>query len=231
MAGVFLLLSLAGVTTLQAEQPPWRSVDGVSGGRYVTFPPLEPAGEKLPLLFVLHGWGGEALSYGRLWHEAVRGHYLVVAVQASPKPRGGGLVSTWTSSGADREYLLKVWDDVQARYAIDPTRTVVAGYSAGGRAASMLVENRNTQIAAVIFHACRPSADPSRLKGKHVFLLAGERDNSFNAQKAGAALDALFTQGVEVQMAVIPGATHVTVYDKVKDAARWVLDGFAVPSK
>lgn len=226
----FLVLGLACATAPQAERSPWHEVPNVPDGRYLVFPPLEPPGEKTPLLFALHGWGGEALSYGRLWHEALQGGYLVVAPQATPKPRGGAAVSTWSTSKADRDYLLQVWDEIHRDYRIDPERTVVVGYSAGGLAAAAIVENRNAEVAAVIFHACRPYAKPALLKGKHVFLLAGERDTSFNAKKAGAALAELTAQGVDVRLAVAPGVSHVTVYDKVKDAARWVLGGFAAPT-
>jgi dienelactone hydrolase len=154
----------------------------------------------------------------------------VIAPQAIPKQRAGAAVSTWDGRDADRAFLLAVWDDAWRKHPmIDPSRVVVAGYSSGGRAASLLVAHRRAQISAAIFHATPASVDEETLIGKHVFLIAGERDSGFSAAKAGARRDALLRRGVDVTLFVAPGETHATVYDNVREAAAWMLNGFKNP--
>ena len=215
-----------------AGDAPWRTVAGFPFGRYIVLEPKNPPRDQWPLLFVLHGLNGEAQSYGRLWREATGGAYLVVAPQALPKIRGDMKISMWNGSGHDdRNYLLAVWDEIHKKYPIDPARTVVIGYSAGGYALWTIVNARNDQLAAVIFQAAVPRWNEPAIKGKHVYLIAGEADGSFDREKGGKAIDYLTRMGADVQLYVAPGADHGSVYDKVQSAAKWIADGFPSASK
>lgn len=201
---------------------------GYAQGRYVVLHPNEASDQPMPLCFALHGRGGDALSYARVWHEALQGKYLVVAPQAPLKNRMGYNVSAWQGS-VDRDYLLKIWDDIQAQYKIDRARSVVVGYSAGAGVAMQLVSNRRAQFAGLILHAAASVHSPSEVQGLHVFLLAGERDIGFTPTKAMQLRDRLAGAGVPVQLHIVEGATHASVYDKVRTAADWALRGFALP--
>jgi predicted esterase len=222
---VVVVLGAVAAAALAAGGP-WNTTPGFPGGKWLGLPPLHPDGDKWPLLFALHGWGGEANSYGRQWHEALGGTFLVVAPQGLVKTRGGKGVSTWGRATDDRAYLTAVWDEVHKRYKIDPARTVVAGYSAGGVAASVILKERSEQIAAVVFHALKPDVDAAAVKGKHIFLLGGEQDGSLNATRGGAFRDELFTKGADVVLYIAPGATHASVYAKIQEPAKWIRAGF-----
>ncbi len=221
-----IALAVFGAAWAVAADPPWRTV---AGGRYLVFPPAHPAGEKWPLLFALHGMGGEAQSYGRLWRDALGGGYLVVAPQAPLRERNGAMVASWGNNRETQTFLLGVWDEVHQQHQIDPAHTVVAGYSAGGYALWTLVNARVEQVAGVIFQAAVPRPNAGSLKGKHVFLIAGEGDGSFDRTKADQAFEELTRQGAAVQMYVAPGASHASVYDKIRPAAAWILADFSAP--
>jgi len=225
------LLCLAAVACAANQSRaanPWIEVPGFAQGRYIVLPPNERSDEPPPLCFALHGRGGDAASYSRLWHEALQGRYLVVAPQAPLKNRAGVLVSTWQGS-VDRDYLLKIWDDVHARHKIDQPRSIVVGYSAGAGAAWQVVLNRRAQFGGLILHAAASVSELYFLQGLHVFILAGERDTGFTPAKAMRLRDRLVGAGIPAQLQIVEGATHASVYDKVRAAADWVRRGFALP--
>lgn len=109
------------------------SACAVEGGDYRVHVPAGWDGESpLPALVYFHGWKGSADSV--MWNEGLTkaADELGVLLVA---PNGEG--KTWSFPGAPSHYrdetafIARVLDDVEARYPIEPDRTVATGFSMG----------------------------------------------------------------------------------------------------
>lgn len=108
---------------------------GDNGGMAHTwyeFAPQNPAGQRLPLLFALHG-GGTSAKYcaeQNRWHElgAKYGFYVVYPYCSADAVWNAGCDERRPS---DEEYLLRLYRYLLDKYPIDPGRVYCAGFSMG----------------------------------------------------------------------------------------------------
>lgn len=124
-----------------------------SGGRtrsYRLFVPPAAAGRApLPLVFDLHGTGGNAAGRaGKSGFEALaaREGFAVATLQGEDSrwnvPVAGGRAD-------DVQYVSDVIEHIAARVCIDPARVYATGFSGGGRMSSLLGCRLNDRIAAI----------------------------------------------------------------------------------
>lgn len=123
-----------------------------SGGRtrtYRLFVP--PAGGRtpLPLVFDLHGSGGNAT--GRAEKSgfetlAAREGFVVATLQAEDARWN---VPVTSGRADDVQYVSDALDQIAARTCIDPARVYATGFSGGGRMSSLLGCRLNSRIAAI----------------------------------------------------------------------------------
>jgi polyhydroxybutyrate depolymerase len=124
-----------------------------SGGRarnYRLFVPPVVAGQaRLPLVFDLHGTGGNAAGRAKasgFESLAAREGFAVATLQGEESrwnvPVGSGRAD-------DVQYVSDVIDHVAARVCIDPARVYATGFSGGGRMSSLLGCRLNDRIAAI----------------------------------------------------------------------------------
>ncbi|MEO6281150.1 PHB depolymerase family esterase [Roseateles sp.] len=125
----------------------------ISGGRKRSYrlfvPPSVAAGTRLPLVFDLHGTGGNAAGHAKTTAFealAAREGFAVATLQAED--------SRWnvpaTSTRADDvQYVSDVIDHVAARTCIDLARVHATGFSGGGRMSSLLGCRLNHRIASI----------------------------------------------------------------------------------
>lgn len=226
LIGLALLLTAGCASDPASAGSPWTMVQVNPDRRYLVFESYRHREQAAPLALVLHGWGGEAQSYGRLWHEALRGEYRVVAPQAPPKRRGGSWISTWHAS-TDRDFLLQVFDKIRERNA-DPARTVVIGYSSGAAAACLLARERRSAIGGLVLHGAGPSGSYKAFSGLPVFILVGSRDLGFGPKRAQQRLAKLQAAGARPFLHTVE-ADHASVYAKVSAAAKWIRNGYSLP--
>jgi polyhydroxybutyrate depolymerase len=157
---LLLLLALAPLARAQAS-PAACSLSPVngemreltSGGHkrvYRLFVPAATAGQvRLPLVFDLHGTGGNTTGRAReTGFEALgaREGFAVATLQAE-ESRWNVPVATWRAD--DVQYVSDVIDDIAARSCIDPARVYATGFSGGGRMSSLLGCRLNDRIAAI----------------------------------------------------------------------------------
>ena len=157
------LLALCALSPLARAQAPAAScslapVNGetrelTSGGRARTYrlfvPPAVAGRARLPLVFDLHGSGGNATGRAKesgFEALAAREGFAVATLQAED--------SRWNvpASGAradDVQYVSDVIDHIAARTCIDPARVYATGFSGGGRMSSLLGCRLNQRIAAI----------------------------------------------------------------------------------
>ncbi len=123
---------------------------GVRKRVYRLFVPANVAGQaRLPLVFDLHGTGGNANGRARetgFEALAAREGFAVATLQAEDSRWN---VPVYTPRADDVQYVSDVIDDIAARSCIDPARVYATGFSGGGRMSSLLGCRLNDRIAAI----------------------------------------------------------------------------------
>jgi len=156
----------------QALKPPpgpgdWLAgvvMGGAGARRYRLYrPPGLLAGERVPLLVMLHGCGQDAKSFAmstRMNRIAAREGFMVLYPE---QDRLANLQGCWnwfdTDNGrADGEagLIVKAIDQVALLYAVDRERVAVAGLSAGASMAALLALRHPERFRAVVMHSGMP---------------------------------------------------------------------------
>lgn len=121
---------------------------------------VRESGKAAPLVLCMHGRGGTAdsfLSLSGMSRVAEERNFIAVFPEAGVyQQRPGGVRNTLLWNGEyegkridDVGFLLKVVEDVKARYAIDAGRVYACGQSSGGMMTSALAEHAPHVFAAV----------------------------------------------------------------------------------
>lgn len=185
----------------EAHRRPW-------GLSYLAYAP-EPLPEAPPLILFLHGRGergrdlSRAARYG-LPQELERGLELpavVIAPQCPPETR-------WTDHGPE---LLRLLDEVVARYHADLARIYLSGLSMGGQGAWFLASEAPERFAALTVVCARslPERAP-RLASLPIWVFHGDDDEVVPVAESLAMVEALSACG---------GAPRLTRYPKVRHNA------------
>ncbi|GAA3852954.1 PHB depolymerase family esterase [Saccharothrix violaceirubra] len=182
---VVAALVLGGCSTASgAEDVRTLTVDG----RERTYRVHVPRGERLPVVLVLHGGGGDGAQVAaQTGMSAAADAAGYVAVY----PDGTGRTSllTWNAGRCcayardegvdDVRFLSAVLDDVIARYPVDPARVFATGMSNGAMMAYRLGCELSDRIAAVAPVAGALNVDPCRpARPVSVLAVNGTADQS-----------------------------------------------------
>ncbi|MDP1829472.1 MAG: alpha/beta hydrolase fold domain-containing protein [Archangium sp.] len=172
LARVFFVLALAcGEVPIPEPVPPVEPTlppdDELLTARpfQVKEPTGYDGGTALPLLVALHGYGrsGTALDEQfALSRFAESRDVLLVLPNALHDARGN---RSWRPASEpkfpfDREYLRAVIQSVKARYAVDPARVFVFGYSQGGHMAHRMGCDAADQVVAFVSLAGQAATQP-----------------------------------------------------------------------
>jgi len=167
LVGLLCLANLCPAQTPESLVYQTIQVDGRSRS-YAVYIPDHQGGDRMPLVIVLHGQGGngvQALTQGH-WLQAARQHHFALVapdgVLADPgRPESFlGNRRSWNagpSLGAPAEaqgvddvsFLGKVLDQVQRDPAIDQTRAYISGFSNGAAMALRAATELPNRFAAV----------------------------------------------------------------------------------
>ncbi len=120
--------------------------------KYEVFTPENYSkGKEYPLLFILHG-NGENLEIAKehwSYKTAVEKNSVVVYVQSSQVQTSSGFC--WTDSfSTTREELAFCFNEVKGKYSIDENKVIIAGFSAGAKAAMSIAMNNTFPIKGFI---------------------------------------------------------------------------------
>jgi len=170
----------------------------------------DPA-KKWPLILYLHGGGekGNDLSLVRssgLAGAVARGRQLP-AIIVSPQV-------TWTEDWRD-PVLLKLLDEVSAKYRVDPDRIYLTGISAGGDEALSLAEIHPDRYAAIV--PVTGEGDPrdaARIKDVPIWFFQGLKDDVVPSFQATEMVDALRQAGGHPHLTLFPNAGHSEAWDQ-----------------
>lgn len=189
----------------------------------VYVPTTYRAGRPAPLTLLLH-----SLTQNHNQYAATTPRFTEQACE-----RRGSLCVTTLGRGPDGFYqgaalrdLWEVWARVHQAYAVDPDRTVVAGYSMGGFAANQLSQRHPDLFAAAVSLAGATGQTPEldNLREVPVYLGHGAADELVPVRQAIAQADRLDALGLRYRFLLHPAADHVAyeLQDGFSDAAAWM---------
>jgi len=117
----------------------------------------DQATEQLPIIIILHGLGGDALSLtsGGINQIADTARFIPLYLQGLPNFLGQNSWNNGTalaSTGGDIAFISKVIDEVNATHGIDLTRVYMVGISMGSIMTFHALTELNNRIAAVSCH-------------------------------------------------------------------------------
>ncbi len=137
------------------------AVGGTGARQYRLYrPPGVGAGQRVPLLVMLHGCGQDANSFAASTRMNRIAQRECFAVLYPEQDRRANLQGCWnwfdTASGrarAEAELLMQAIDQVCALHPVDPGRVAIAGLSAGASMAALLVTLHPERFKAVAMHS------------------------------------------------------------------------------
>jgi phospholipase/carboxylesterase len=209
-----------------------------------TWVPPPPDGGKpapVPLLIVLHPYGGERESFARAGFL----DYCKQSGFALLAPSGDWMIApgrfSWFRGGGDftvhfRAQSRRVWlavEELKKGVAIDPQRIYVAGFGEGASLGfTLAVRNPQWVRGAVLFGGgYAPSAldDWAALAKKHgrrIALVHGKDDALFPAAGLPAFVDGLKTKGLDLELALVDGGHDLpaapALLPLLADRLRWI---------
>ena len=169
----------------------------IGGDHFIVYVPTDYAEEKSwPVIFCYHGQSGQPTTWPM--RQATRGEgFIVIGMGYFPRPKGKitrGQYSKYVKS--ERRSVLEVKRYVREYLNIDERRLFVTGFSMGGwHSARLLESSPKVWAGAVIFAAGRSrnvnaittAANKSALRGKPIYIGAGENDVNLKSAKKAAA--------------------------------------------
>lgn len=207
------------------------------------FRTLEPAPHVPHLLLVLlHGVGGDELQLadlaGRLPEDTVvvlpRGPRTISGERLGWFREGLGEDGPQVVEDEAEEARVKLVDflaQLQRRYGVPASRTVVAGFSQGGMLAAAAALTSPTSVAGFAMLAGRvmPELDPRvapvpDLAHLHALVVHGRQDDVLPAEWADRAVERLAALGIAHELRVHDGGHALTAAMR-DDLVRWLHDG------
>lgn len=174
------------------------------------------AGQPVPAILFLHGAGERGtdnqkqIQVGLGPYVKARGsNFPFLAVFPQAEDKQSPLLTPWTAGQPDAERALKILDQVQQQYSIDPKRISLVGWSMGGYGAWSLGAAHPDKWAAVV--ALSGGGDPAtavNLKDVPVWAFHGSRDQVVPPSASQAMVEALKAAGGNVTYNEFPNAGH-----------------------
>ncbi len=212
---------LARVRPADAASPgPGLHALGLGAGRdgLLFVPTTARPGVRAPLVVALHGAGGDARGGIAALRDLAEGAGLLVV---APESRGATWDVIQRGFGPDVAFLDRTLDSVFARFAVDPRRLAIAGFSDGASyALSMGLANADLFTHCIAF-------SPGFVAGRErrgrlrVFVTHGVQDDVLPIDRCSRRIvPALRREGYEVDYREFDGG-HVLPPDLALAAVDW----------
>jgi poly(hydroxyalkanoate) depolymerase family esterase len=201
------------------------SYSNAAGRRqYRLFVPTTPVDEPKPLIVMLHGCTQNADDFaaGTQMNTLAAEHGLLVAYPIQPQQANPSKCWNWFKpadqqrDSGEPSIVAGITRDIIATHAVDPARVYIAGLSAGGAMAAVMIDQYPDLYAAAGIHSGLPAKCAHDLPSALAAMKGGA-----GARKSNAALPAR-------PVIVFHGDADATV--DVANAAR-LVHGFKVTAK
>ena len=211
------LTGLAGLAGLIVARTPAIASDIVvdigRGPVTVTVPSGYEPGTPLPLVLVLHGYGGNGASMRSWWQMHLRAEEYGFFVAHPEGTIDSGGSRFWNATDAccnfygssvdDSQYLLDFIDEIRSQLDVDPDRVYVCGHSNGGFMSHRMACDHPGTIAAIGSMAGAVWNDP----------LACDPDSPVHVLQIHGTSDSVIRyEGGSIGGGVYPGAVESTEY-------------------
>lgn len=214
----------------EAEVKYFHSIDEMEfgpGGAKMQFalfiPQTYTARIPAPLVLALHYGGRVTPTYGKEFVEILILPALgdLEAVIVAPNCPGRG----WTDP-VSGEAVTELLDRITKRFAVDPKKIIVSGFSMGAIGAYHLGAIHPNLFSAVLAVSGIPAPDDlPLLKDIPVYAVQSTADEIFPAENARAAFGQMKEQGVRIEIDFIEGVSHYRTFEFVpalKRAVPWL---------
>jgi predicted peptidase len=181
--------------------------------------------DRRPLVLALHPGGGGGPYYGSWFMQAL--------VEPALRDWGAVIVApdvpgrSWASSESERA-ALALLDDVASRYAIDPERVLVTGFSMGGAGVWYLATRNPDRFTGAIAIAGRPrDEDLDALASLPLYLIHSPDDEVVPYEPVEEAALMLAERGYAVQLLSVAGFSHYTTTAYVgplRAGGEWMME-------
>jgi poly(3-hydroxybutyrate) depolymerase len=190
----------------------------VKNRKYLSYAPSSyMPGTPLPLVLALHGAGDTNSNYLNVMWKAnadTKG-FIVIAPEGSA-PLGNGY--TWQTG--DRAYILSTIDDVRACYDLQPKKTIIHGFSAGGIMAYWIGLKDANRFSGIAINSADLGSAEAGANGGIPLLPApwtipvshfhGDQDMNFPIMYAQAGIDRLKAAGHMTYFHIFSGGHTAT---------------------
>jgi predicted esterase len=183
-----------------------------------------------PVIFFYHGMGGQPTTWPFKEITGGRGFIIIGMgyVPGSESPMTEGQYINYLKR--ERRSVLEVKRCVSRRLRIDEKRLFITGSSKGGwHTSAMLESSAKVWAGAVVLaagrrrniHLITTDTDRKALRGKAIYIGAGEKDTNLSAAKRAAAYYEKL--GAKVTFEEYKGAGHAFEPDKPKLLYNWLI--------
>lgn len=143
--------------------------------------------EKIPVVFVFHGHGGNAtFASKRIDFQDYYKEALVIFMEGIPGTSGyvvdkEGKLNGWQmfpnqSGNRDVNFFDEVMEDIRKNYKIDDEKIFVVGHSNGARFVNVLWKERGTELAGIISASAQGGMMISGAKPVSIWMSMGMKD-------------------------------------------------------
>jgi predicted esterase len=219
-----LVLAGSGVSTVFAEQESQKTgfvkrthTDDGGEHKYQLYVPRKYSEDtQWPIIVFLHG-AGEHGNDGDAPTRAGLGPILRTRQEAFPflalftqcEDPGPRLLDGWRADGADAKRMLKILDEVEEEYSVDPKHRILTGWSMGGYGAwSIGAAQPDLWSAVVPVSSGGDLALAEQWPNTPVWTIHGQRDNVVRPSAVTGLIDELRNQGRGPWLSIIPGSGH-----------------------
>ena len=198
-------------------------------GRFTTAGKTTIIWSALPPLIVSLHYGGQVTPFfGQGLLESLIEPALrdLGAIIVAPDSAAG----KWANPTAE-QHVLELLDHIEANYSIDPTKTLLTGYSMGGGGTWYLTPRHPERFRAAIVMAGRPQADSTNFDWQTpMYVIHSTADQVVPFESTEAAVDRLRGQGVSIDLLVVDGISHYEIAryrPYLRAAIPWIQEAWA----
>lgn len=212
------------------DRPEYRQLGSVAGwtlaeiwggafdaGHLYQYVPAHSAGERLPALIVLHGFGGNHKAYPLAFEEFGARHRFIVLCPSF----GSGLYGDGCLDAMERVRTYAL-----GNLAADPGRIFLLGYSNGGIGVFKAVAARPTQYAGMVLVSAVLRHDlfmPEVRAGwgeRPILCLYGGTDGRISSEYTSGGIERLRALGLRITGQAYPEEDHFLIFSE----RRWLAD-------
>ncbi len=179
--------------------------------------------QPTPLILALHFGGEVSPFYGGFFLDVLVGPALgdMGAILVAPDAVGGG----WSNSQSEAN-VIALLDSIHNNYNIDSRKTLVTGFSMGGRGTWYMAARHQNRFAAALLIAARPEDNSGDIEWNiPLYIIHSRQDEVVPIAPVETVAGQLKDKGVSVELVVVEGIAHFETarfITPLREAIPWI---------